>query len=556
MGVLIASFLIQALGLVTPLFFQVVMDKVLLHQALTTLDVLAIGFLAAATFEVAFTMARNYLFNHTTTRVDVELASKLFSRLFSLPLSWFQARQTGQTVARLRELDTLRHFITSSALTVSLDLVFTLIYLIVMYFYSPTLLLVVILSFPIYIIITIIITPILRRRLNNKFEYGAAIQSLSVECINGAETVKGQAIEHQMQRKWEDLQANYALASFRAVQLAQNTSQIFGFVQKATTLLIIWLGASEVMEGDMTVGQLIAFNMLAGRISGPIIKIAQFWQDFQQAGISLNRLGDILNSPIESGFEVGRSSLPALTGRILFEHANFKYRFDSPLVLDDINIEILPGEIIGLAGRSGSGKSTLTKIVQNMYPLSGGRVMVDGVDLSMINNSWLRANIGVVSQESYLFSGSIRDNIALRDQAIPMERIMRAAIIAGAHNFIMSFPEGYETKVGENGSNLSGGQKQRLALARILIGDPKILILDEATSALDYESERIIQDNMSVICKGRTVIIIAHRLSALRSATRIIVLDKGRLVENGTPKQLMEKRGFYYNMATSQNQSN
>ena len=553
--VLLASFLIQLFGLVTPLFFQVVMDKVLVHKALTTLDVLAIGFLAASFFEVVLNALRNYLFSHTTTRIDVELGARLFNHLTALPLAWFQARQAGQSVARVRELDSLRNFITSTALTLLIDLGFTFIFFGVMYFYSPTLTLVVLASIPFYVLLSIFITPILKHRLDKKFQYGAANQSFLVEAVTGVETIKSLALEPQMQKRWENMLASYVTAGFRAQNLGQMASQVASFIQKLTTLLIIWFGAHQVMEGELTVGQLVAFNMIAGRVSGPILKLTQLWQDFQQAGISLKRLGDILNTPREPGMDPGRGSLPDLRGAVQFEHVRFRYRPDGPTVLEDMSLDIHQGEIIGLVGRSGSGKSTLAKLIQRMYVPEGGRVLVDGVDLALVDTAWLRQSIGVVLQENVLFSGTVRENIALSDPGMPMERVVEAAKMAGAHDFILELPEGYDTQVGERGGSLSGGQRQRLAIARVLTGNPRILIFDEATSALDYESERVIQENMGRICQGRTVFIIAHRLSAVRIASRIFVLDKGRLVEGGTPKALMEQKGFFYRMVQSQSQT-
>ena len=550
--VLLASLFLQLFGLVTPLFFQVVMDKVLVHKALTTLDVLAIGFLAASVFEVILGALRNYLFSHTTTRVDVELGARLFNHLTALPLAWFQARQAGQSVARVRELDSLRNFITSTALTLVIDLGFTFVYFGVMYYYSPTLTLVVLASIPFYVALSLMITPVLKHRLDKKFQYGAANQSFLVEAVMGVETIKSLAVEPQMQRRWENMLAHYVNAGFRTQNLGQMAGQTAQFIQKTTTLLIIWMGATRVMEGDLTMGQLVAFNMIAGRVSGPILKLTQLWQDFQQAGISLKRLGDILNTPRESGVAADRGSLPDVKGEVRFEHVNFRYRPDAPAVLSDLNITVQPGQIVGLVGRSGSGKSTLTKLVQRLYVPESGRVMVDGVDLALVDTAWLRRNIGVVLQENFLFSGTVRENIALSDPGMSLDRVVKAAQLAGAHEFILELPQGYDTEVGERGGNLSGGQRQRLAIARVLTGNPRILIFDEATSALDYESERIIQNNMASICKGRTVFIIAHRLSAVRNAHVIYVLDKGRVVEAGNPMALMAKKGLYYHLVKSQ----
>ena len=353
------------------------------------------------------------------------------------------------------------------------------------------------------------------------------------------------AVEPQMKRKLEDHLSSYVHASFKSQNLNNVANQIAGVINKLTTLGIIWWGAHLVINNDITVGQLIAFNMLAGRVSGPILKLVQLWQDFQQAGISIDRLGDILNTPREPGFNPNRSRLPKLQGAVTFEHVRFRYRSDAPVILEDLKLQIKPGEVVGIVGRSGSGKSTITKLIQRLYIPESGRVLIDGVDLSVIDTVWLRKQIGVVLQENFLFNRSIRENIALSDPSISMDRVVAAAKMAGAHEFIVDLPEGYDNLVSEQGSNLSGGQRQRLAIARALLTNPRILIFDEATSALDYESERLIQDNMITICKNRTVFIIAHRLSTVRQCDRILVMDKGRIVEQGSHDALLEQNGYY-----------
>jgi len=543
--VLIASFFIQLFALVTPLFFQVIMDKVLIHKGLTTLDVLAFGFFVIALFNAILSGIRTYIFSHTTNRVDVELGSKLYNHLMGLPLPYFEARQVGQSVARVRELDTIRNFITGSALTLCIDLLFTFVFFAVMWYYSPKLTLLVMATIPLYIILSVVVTPMLRARLDEKFKHGAENQAFLTESITGVETVKACAVEPQMQRKWEDQLAKYVNASFSTQQIGNISNQIAGFISKMTTLGIIFFGTYAVMAGELTVGMLIAFNMLAGQVSGPILKLVQLWQDFQQAGISVKRLGDILNTPREPGFNPNRSTLPQLKGKIELDNVRFRYTPNGPVVLDGVNLQAKPGDVIGIVGRSGSGKSTLTKLVQRFYVPEGGRVLVDGVDLGVVDTAWLRRSIGVVLQENFLFNRSIRENIALSNPGLPMEAVVQAAKLAGAHDFILELPEGYDNPVGEHGCNLSGGQRQRIAIARALITNPRILIFDEATSALDYESERIIQENMGAICKGRTVFIIAHRLSTVRQCDRIIVMDKGQIVESGDHEELLDINGYY-----------
>lgn len=551
--VIVASFFLQLFALVTPLFFQVVMDKVLVHRGFTTLDVLAVGFFVVVIFEAILGGLRNYIFSHTTNRVDVELGSRLYHHLMSLPLAYFESRQVGQNVARVRELDTIRNFITGTALTLVIDLFFVFVFLGVMWYYSPTLTWVVLATIPCYFLLNLFITPILRRRLDEKFKHSAENTAFLTESITGIGTVKSMAVEPQMRRKLEDHLSNYVHASFRSQNLSNVANQTAGLINKLMTLGIIWFGAHLVIEGGITVGQLVAFNMLAGRVSAPILKLVQLWQEFQQAGISIKRLGDILNTPREPGFNPNRSRLPALKGEVALDHVRFRYRPDGPVILHDLNLRVRPGEVVGIVGRSGSGKSTITKLVQRLYIPESGRVMVDGVDLSMVDTTWLRKQIGVVLQENFLFNRTIRENIAISDPATPMERVIAAAKMAGAHDFIVDLPEGYDTVVVEQGSNLSGGQRQRLAIARALINNPRILIFDEATSALDYESERVIQDNMAAICRERTVFIIAHRLSTVRQCNRILVMDKGRIVEQGNHDQLINRNGYYAKLHSYQN---
>lgn len=553
--VLVASFFLQLFALVTPLFFQVVMDKVLVHKGFTTLDVLAFGFIVIVAFDAVVGGVRNYLFSHTTNRVDVELGARLFHHLANLPLAYFESRQVGQTVARVRELDTIRNFITGTALTVMIDLSFTFVFVAVLWYYSPVLTWIVLGSLPFYVLLSIFITPILKHRLDEKFRHGAVNQAFLTETVSGMQTVKSQAVEPQMQRKWEGQLASYVTSSFRAQNLNNVANQVAGFISKVTTLLIIWWGAHLVIAGALTVGQLVAFNMIAGRVTGPILKLVQLWQDFQQAGISLSRLGDILNTPTERGCSPNRSTPRQMYGAIAFEQVSFRYRPDGPMVLQNLDMKINPGDIIGLVGRSGSGKSTVAKLVQRLYVPESGRVLVDGTDLSMVDTAWLRRNIGVVQQESFLFNRTVRENIALASPALPLERVVQCAKVAGAHEFILDLPEAYDTLIGEHGSNLSGGQRQRIAIARALTSNPRIVIFDEATSALDYESERIVQENMEAIALNRTVFIIAHRLSTVRHCDQIVVLEKGRVEESGSHDELLNARGYYARLHSYQSHS-
>lgn len=542
--VLLVSVVLQLFALITPLFFQVVMDKVLVHRGFSTLDVVAVALLVVSLFEIVLGGLRTYIFAHTTSRVDVELGARLFRHLLALPLAYFETRRVGDTVARVRELEQIRNFLTGQALTSVLDLAFSFIFLAVMWYYSSSLTLVVLASLPAYAFWSAFISPILRTRLNDKFARNADNQSFLVESITAVGTVKAMAVEPQMTRKWDNQLAAYVASGFKVTKLAVIGQQGVQLIQKLVTVATLWIGARLVIEGKLTVGQLIAFNMLSGQVAAPVIRLAQLWQDFQQVGISVARLGDILNAPTES--TSSRLALPDIRGDIVFEHVDFRYKADGRLILQDLNLAIRAGEVLGIVGRSGSGKSTLTKLVQRLYTPENCRVLVDGNDLALADPAWLRRQVGVVLQENVLLNRSIRDNIALTDAGLPLERIIQAAKLAGAHEFIMELPEGYDTVVGEQGAGLSGGQRQRIAIARALITNPRILIFDEATSALDYESERAIMQNMQAICANRTVLIIAHRLSTVKTAHRIIAMDKGRIVEAGTQQELLAKPNGYY----------
>jgi len=550
--VLIASFFIQLFALISPLFFQVVIDKVLVHRGMSTLDVLIIGLVTVAIFESLLTALRTYVFSHTTNRIDVELGARLFKQLIALPIAYFESRRVGDSVARVRELENIRNFITSSALTLVIDLFFTFVFLAVMAYYSVFLTLMVIASFPFYVAISAGVTPLFRHRLNEKFNRGAENQSFLVESITGIETLKSMAVEPQMQRRWEEQLSGYVQSSFRVQNIANWASQGVQLVSKLVTAAVLFFGARAVIDGNLTVGELVAFNMLAGRVSQPVLRLAQLWQDFHQARLSVARLGDILNAPPEPAYTPGRMVLPAIRGNIAFDHVTFRYRIDGPEILHDVSLDIGEGQVIGIVGPSGSGKSTLAKLVQRLYLPESGRILVDGVDLAMVDVSWLRRQVGVVMQENVLFNRSIRDNIALADPSVQTEQVIEAARLAGAHDFILELPEGYDTIIEERGANLSGGQRQRIAIARALIGDPRILIFDEATSALDYESERVIQENMRHIVQGRTVIIIAHRLSAVRHCHRIITIERGRIIEDGAHDELVRSGGRYASLLRMQ----
>jgi subfamily B ATP-binding cassette protein HlyB/CyaB len=522
-----------------------VMDKVLVHRGLTTLDVLVTGLVFVVIFESVLSALRTYVLSHTTSRIDVELGSRLFRHLVQLPLTYFQARRVGDSVARVRELENIRSFLTGNALTVVLDVLFSGVFIAVMLLYSVPLTLIVLLSLPLYAGLSLAVMPLLRARLDVKFARGAENQAMLVETVTGIQTVKAAALEPSFGRRWDHQLAAYVCASFKTQNLAAVAHEGIALIGKLVNAATLWWGAHLVMDGALTVGQFVAFNMFAQRVAQPIMRMAQLWTDFQQTGISMARLGDILNTRTEVP-PSSAAQLPPIKGRITLDQVTFRYRPEAPPVLQGVSVDVQPGEVIGIVGRSGSGKSTLTKLVQRLYAPESGRLQVDGIDISLIDAAQLRRQVGVVLQDNLLFNRSVRENIAIADPAAPLEAVMRVAELAGADAFIRELPEGYDTVVGEQGASLSGGQRQRIAIARALFTHPRILILDEATSALDSESEAIIQRNMAQICRGRTVLIIAHRLSAVRRAHRILVMDQGRIVEAGTHDALVQQaQGLY-----------
>ena len=549
--VLIASFVIQLFGLVTPLFTQVILDKVLVHRSMTTLDVLAIAFVAVAVFELVLNLIRNYLFAHTTSKIDAKLGAKLFHHLLALPLVYFEKRKVGNIIARVRELDQIREFIANKSVTLIIDVLFSGVFVAVMLLYSVKLTMVVLAFVSVIALLYLVITPELRRRLEEKFQMGAQSNSYLVESVTGVQTVKSLALEGSMQKRWEDYLARYVNAGFHLTNLSNILGGVSGALQKLMTISMLYVGVTLVLDGKLSVGQLIAFQMFANQFSGPVLRLVNLWNEFQQTLLSVDRLGDILNTPTEQTNDKA-ITLPRIDGTVKLENVTFSYAPDSPQVLKGISGDFPAGYSVGLVGRSGSGKSTIAKLLQRLYLPNGGAIHIDGVDIRHMNPKWLRNNIGVVLQDNYLFSGSIKDNISLSRPDAPMEHIIAASRMAGADEFIAELPEGYDTQVGERGSALSGGQRQRIAIARALLTNPRILIFDEATSALDYESEKIIQNNLSTIKKGRTMFMVAHRLSTVKDCDVILVMDRGLIVEQGSHSELMKQEGYYHMLYTQQ----
>ena len=543
--VLAASLFVQIFALTTPLVFQVIVDKVLTHRGYETLFVMIAGLVAIGLFDSALQYLRAYALSHTTNRIDVELGQRLFAHLLRLPMTYFETRPAGQTVARVRELETVRAFLTGQGLFSAIDLAFTVVFIAVMFAYSVPLTLIVLVGLPVYIVIGFLVRPALRGLINEKFNRGAASQQFLVETVVGAGTIKAAAVEPMVRAQWEEKLAAYVRTSFAATMLGTGGQIGIQFVSKLTTAAILLFGAKAVIDGELSVGALVAFNMIASQAVQPILRLSQIWQDFQQVQISIERLGDILNAPPEPAPRM-RLAPPTPRGAIELRDVSFRYRPGAADVVKHVSLQIAPGETIGVVGPSGSGKSTLTKLVQRLYLPTEGQVFLDGADLSQVDPSWLRSHIGVVLQENLLFNRTIHENIAFAEPAMPRAKVIEIARLAGADEFIDRLAEGYDTMIEERGANLSGGQRQRIAIARALATNPRILILDEATSALDYESERIIQRNMRRIVRDRTVIIVAHRLAAVRGCDRIVGMADGRIVEIGSHEELIRRPGGLY----------
>ena len=542
---LVVSFFVNLLALAYPLSFQLVIDKVLPYKSYSTLVVVISALLILAVFTAILSYLRQYLLQHTANRIDVELGAKLYSHLLHLPISYFESRAVGVIVTRARELRSIRMFLTGQALLTIIDLLFIVVYFAVLFVYSTTLTLVVLASLPVYIAIGFFIRPMLRRLLKAKFRSWAAGQQLMVESIVGIQTVKASAVEPLFERKWEERLAAYARTSFDAKLLGVKASTVTKLLSKITSATILFLGVLAVFAGKMTIGGLIAFNMIARLISKPIMRISQLYQDLQEVQVSIEHVADIFDAEVErnEGATLGGTQL---TGEISFRNIVFRYRPDLAPALNNVSLSIEAGEVIGIVGPSGSGKSTLTKLLQRFHSPSAGEIMVDGIDIAQVDPVWLRRQLGVVLQENFLFNQTVHENIAMARPEMARAQVIRVARLAGADEFVSKLPRGYDTKIEERGANLSGGQRQRLAIARALATNPRVLILDEATSALDYESERIIQTNMNRIVQGRTVIIIAHRLAAVRSCDRIVGMIDGEITEIGTHDQLMRRRGGLY----------
>ena len=544
--VFIASFFVQLAALANPLVIQLIIDKVIVQNSISTLNILGVLLLAVGVFEAVLTTLRTYLFVDTTNRIDMSLGSQIIDHLLRLPLRYFDKRPVGELSTRINELENIRQFLTGTALTVVLDALFSLVYIVVMLFYSWQLTLVGLGTIPLFVVVTLIAAPTVSRQLRTKAERNAETQSYLVEVMSGIQTVKAQNIELRSRFSWQKKYAKVVAAGFKTVltsTLANSTSQ---FLSKLSSLLVLWVGSYLVLKGELTLGELIAFRIISSYVTTPILRLAQIWQNFQETGLSLERLSDIVDTPQEAEVDRNNIPLPAVSGAVKYENVSFRFAASGPLQLSNVNVEFTAGKFVGIVGQSGSGKSTMMKLLLRLYDTESGRILVDGYDIAKVELYSLRRQIGVVPQDTLLFDGTVQENIALTNPEATTEEIIEAAQIAVAHEFIMTLPNGYNTRVGERGSALSGGQRQRIAIARSVLQRPKILVLDEATSALDYPTERQICLNLARAFKGNTVFFITHRLNTVSSADTIVVMDNGRMIEQGSHQELMAAKGHYF----------
>jgi ATP-binding cassette subfamily B protein len=545
--VLLASFFVQLFGLVNPLLIQQVIDKVIINHSPSALGVLGLLLVIFALFEGLLLCLRTFLFVDTTNRIDLALGTQIIDHLLRLPLSYFDRRPVGEVSSRIGELEKVRGFLTGTALTTILDAIFAVLYIVVMLIYSWQLTLLTLGVIPLLVLLTLVVSPAIRQQLQRRAIANARTQSHLVEVLSSMLTVKAQNIELRSRWKWQDLYTDYVADGFDNTLLSTTAGSISSFLNKLSGLIVIWAGAAMVLNGTLTLGELIAFRIIAGYVTGPLLRMTSIWQSVQETALSLERLSDVIDHPQEAPADnATRMVMPQIRGEIRFQAINFRYKPSSPLLLQNLNLDIQAGSFVAIVGTSGSGKSTLAKLLARLYEPEQGRVLIDGIDISKVELYSLRRQIGVVPQDTVLFDGTIQDNITLTNPEADHEDVIEAARVAAAHDFIMDLPSSYATQVGERGASLSGGQRQRIAIARTVLQKPRLLILDEATSALDYQTERIVSENLMRGLKGCTVLFITHRLSSIVAADCIVCMGSGAVLEVGRHEELMAARGPYY----------
>ena len=551
--VLVASLVLQLLGLASPLIIQQIIDKVIAQQNFDTLYVLGALLLSVAAFQGILSAVRTYLFADTTNRIDIALGGEVIQHLLRLPLRYFDKRPVGELTTRLAELGTIRSFLTGTAITLLLDSVFSVVYIAVMLFYSGVLTVVSLGVVPLFLGLTLVASPLIRGQLRKAAERNATTQSQLVEALNGVQTIKAQNAEVNMRWRWQRNYSAFMTENFRSLLIGVSSGTIGSFLNQLTGLLTLWVGAFLVISGDLTIGQLIAFRIISGYVVSPLLRLATSWQSFQQVALSIERLSDVVDARAEGESDAqDLLPLPPVAGEVAFQDVDYRFNESAPLVVKNVSFKIPAGAFVGIVGRSGSGKSTIMKLLPRLYEPENGRILLDGYDIAKLELGSVRRQIGIVPQDSLLFDGSIRENIILTCPEATPEEITAAAKVACAHDFIMELPQGYGSRVGERGSALSGGQRQRIAIARAVLQKPRLLILDEATSALDYITERQVCLNLKKAFEGNTVFFITHRLSTIRSADKILMMDQGSLVEAGSHKELIDQQGRYFALFSQQ----
>ena len=551
--VFLASAVVQLFGLANPLMIQIIIDKVISQRSLDTLQILGIALVFVTILGSIISSLRTYLFTETTNRIDTRLGAEVIDHLLRLPLNYFDQRPVGELGSRIAELEKIRNFLTGQALTTLLDSIFSIIYIVIMFIYSWLLSIIALIVVPIQILITYIGTPLIRRQIREIAQENAKTQSHLVEVLTGVQTVKAQNVENISRWKWQELYGKYISKTFQKTITTTVLSESSQVLQQLSRLLVLWVGAGLVLKGQLSLGQLIAFRIISGFVTQPLLRLSTIWQNIQELRVSFERLADIIDTPIEATVsEREKIPLPSIKGSVKFEDVSFTFQPNLPNVLTNVNLQIKPGQFVGVVGQSGSGKSTLMKLLPRLYKPNFGKISIDNYDIDKVELYSLRRQIGIVPQEPLLFAGTINDNIALTDPEATSDEIVKSAKIADAHEFIMSLSEGYSTNVGERGAGLSGGQKQRIAIARTLLSNPKLLILDEATSALDYATERKVCEGIRKACKDSTAFFITHRLSTVKNADLIIMLHQGSIVETGTHRELIDLKGRYYSLYRQQ----
>jgi ATP-binding cassette subfamily B protein len=552
--VIIASLLIQLFGLVTPLFTQIILDRVVVNKSLSTLNVFAAGVLLFGVWNIGLNSVRQYLLSYLSNRLDLTMIGGFIRHALMLPLKFFEMRHVGDIITRVQENQKIQRFLIGQVVLAWLDFVMGFVYLALMLYYNWQLTLLIVGLIPPIIILTLAATPLLRKISREVFNKAAEQNSTLVETITGINTVKAIAAEKELRWRWEDTLTKYLNVRFRSQKLGIGLQSASDLINTIGSTVLLWYGATLVIQDQLSIGQFVAFNMLIGRVIDPVLSLSYLWDELQEVLISVERLNDVFEEEPEETASKSMLMLPRLKGDVCFENVTFRYDSDDDKnTLQNISFTVEAGQTIAIVGRSGSGKTTLVKLLEGLYKTNQGHIWIDGHELDHISPQSLRSQIGVVPQECFLFSGTILENITLYRSEYNLEQAIEAAKLAEAHGFIQSMPLGYNTKVGERGTNLSGGQRQRIAIARALLVNPRILILDEATSSLDTESERRFQQNLARISRDRTIFIIAHRLSTVRNADRILVLDRGVLVQEGNHKELMgDRQGLYYYLAQQQ----